>query len=339
MGVKYKDYYDILGVGRDASQDDIRKAYRKLAKENHPDLNKGDKDKEEKFKEISEAYEVLSDKDKRARYDSLGAGWKDGAEFQPPPGFENLFGGFGGMGSGKGTSFRFSTSGGEGGFSDFFDILFGQMGSRGGGTGFSCGGESPFGQTCGRSGRGSFSAKGQDVRADLDVSVYEAYHGGKKSVTFQRQDASGGISTQTYDITIPKGITSGQTIRLSGQGAPGMNGGPPGDLLIKIRVSPDSTFHVDGRNVIVDVPVAAWDAALGAKIDVPTLDGTVSMNIPAGVKSGQKLRLKGLGMPSRNGARGDEFARIKIMIPEKLTEEEKKLFEQLREKSNFKPGR
>ncbi len=334
MGVKYKDYYQILGVERDASPDKIRIAYRKLAKKYHPDVNKGDAAKEEKFKEISEAHEALSDPEKRKRYDTLGANWQAGADFTPPPGFEEIFRNFGarrGRGGG-GATFNFGSgggSGGSGGFSDFFDMLFG--GGLGGA--FNGGGGGP---SCGRGG-GRFAMKGQDVQADLAITVRDAFTGGKKSVSFQMQNPDGSVRMKTFDINIPGGVKDGTTIRLAGQGAPGMNGAPAGDLLVTLRFAPDSLFKTEGYDVFVDVPVTPWDAALGAKVEVPTLGGIAELKIPAGVQGGQKLRMKQQGLPGRNGRKGDQFATVRIAVPKKLSKEEKRLFKELKEKSDFNP--
>jgi curved DNA-binding protein len=353
MALKYKDYYEILGVKRDATDDDIRRSYRKLAKEFHPDMTKGDKQKEEKFKEIAEAHEVLCDSEKRRRYDSLGANWQTGSEFTPPPGWEDLFAG---MGAGRGTqggrtfTFRTGSTGGSG-FSEFFDFLFGGSGPFTQG-GFACG-EDEFESSCnrenggafqnfagGRSGlgeAGGFQGRSQDVQAELEITIYDAYHRGRKTISLQRQNPDGTSSVQTLDVSIPAGIKDGSIIRLAGQGAPNPTGEPAGDLFITLKILPDPVFRAEGRDVYVDAPVSPWEAALGAKISVPTLSGGADLNIPAGVQSGQKLRLKGQGLPEKGGKSGDAFAVVKIVVPKNLTADERRLFEELRAKSQFKP--
>jgi len=325
MALKYKDYYNILSVLRDASEKDIRKAYKKLALKWHPDKHKGDDQKkaEEKFTEINEAFEVLSNPAKRKRYDTLGADWKHGATFEPPPGFEG---------------FQFSGDigdlGGLGGFSDFFEMLFGGGGRRGGspfgGGGFS----SPFAGRAGGFGQGqpgTTGMKGRDVQTEMPLTVEELYHGGARRVSLTMQAPGQPPQPRDIEMEIPPGLKFGGKMRLSGQGEPGM-GGPSGDLLIKISQAAGSRFRADGYDVECDVPVYPWHGALGGEIEVPTLDGPVQMTVPAGVKSGQKLRLKGKGLKKNKTDRGDQFVKIQLVIPTDLSDEEKKLYEQLREK-------
>lgn len=328
MPLKFKDYYETLGVSRNASLKEIQTAYRKLAKQYHPDVNKA-KNAEDKFKEIAEAYEVLRDEEKRRRYDQLGPSWKSGQDFNPPPGWENI--NFGYTSAGQGQGFDFSDFGSSG-FSDFFETLFG-----GGLGGFSGGRKS----SRGRSSRDFASAKGADQEIELDVSLEDVYHGAKKkiSLVYEEPDASGRISraNREYEVRIPAGIIDGGKIRLSGQGAKGYGNGEPGDLYIKIHILPHLKFKPSGSDLETIVPVTPWEAALGGKIEVPTLDSEVTMTLPAGSQSGQKMRLKGMGLPARGSGRGDLYAIIHINVPKTLSKDEKELFQKLSTASKFKP--
>jgi curved DNA-binding protein len=282
--MEFKDYYDILGVKPTASEAEIKTAYRKLARKYHPDKNK-EAGAEEKFKAINEANEVLGDKEKRAAYDQLRAGgYRGGDQFRPPPDWAQQHGGSG---------FQFRDMGDEdvGGFSDFFESLFG----RGAGA-----------QARGRAQRGPM--RGRDVRAGVTIDLHTAYTGGKQRLSLR--DAHG---DRTLEVNIPAGILPGRVIRLAGQGEPGMQGGPAGDLLLEVQVRDDSRFKLDGSDVLVEVPVAPWEAALGAKVPVPTLGGNVELRIPAGSRSGRKLRLKGRGMPGRTN--GDQIVTLTIQTP------------------------
>jgi len=303
--VEYKDYYKILGVDRTASPEEIKKAYRKLARGCHPDACKDDPSAEKRFKELGEAYEVLKDPEKRSRYDALGSSWQQGQNFTPPPGFENIFGFGGGRG---GNSFNFDMGGG--GFSDFFESLFGGgMGGMGA-------------QPRGRSHRAS---RGSDAETELSISLEDAHRGATREISIQ-----GASGAKRLNVKIPVGAHEGLKIRLSGQGNPGPAGS--GDLYLILRIVPGPTQKLEGDDVIVEVPVTPWDAALGAAIEVATLDGQVKMKMPAGVSSGQRLRFKGKGL----GHRGDLYAQIKIVVPSVLSDEERELFTRLREVSSFK---
>lgn len=342
MAVQFRDYYEALGVNTNASEDEIKSAFRKQARKYHPDVNPGDKSAEEKFKEINEAYEVLSDPEKRKHYDTLGPNWKAGEEFRPPPGWQqesrvdfgdmgDIFGGAGGMGGA-----------GAGGFSDFFETLFGG------------------GRRAGRSRRGGagFSMRGRDIEAEIELTLEEAHRGGRRSISLQvmescpdcrgtgTKDGKAVCSTcrgagvvqrpKTLEVTIPPGVRDGSVIRLAGQGEPGANGGPPGDLLLRVRLRPHRLFDLTGDNdVQVELPVAPWEAALGARVSVPTLEGPVEMTIPAGTQAGQRLRLRGQGLNRRDGRRGDQYAKLKIVNPPRLTSAERELFEKLRDASRF----
>lgn len=298
--MEYKDYYKTLGVERNASEADIKKAYRRLARKYHPDVSK-EANAEQRFKEIGEAYEVLKDPQKRQSYDQLGANWKAGEQFRPPPGWDAAgFGGFGGHGGGFD---------GASGFSDFFESIFGGGFAQSAGAGH------------------SFQQAGQDQSAAINVSIYEAYHGANKTIHL-----SNGKSLQ---VKIPSGITSGKKIRLSGQGSPGINGGPNGDLYLEITVIDDANYKLEGKDIYIDVNIAPWEAALGEKIPVATLDGQVEIKIPANSKSGRKMRLAGKGLPGSPA--GDLYVRLLIVAPPATTQEEKTFYENMRNMFKFNP--
>jgi len=337
MAVKFKDYYEVLGVGRDASADDIRKAYRRLARKHHPDMNKGNQQAEERFKEINEAYEVLRDPEKRKRYDALGANWKQGMDFTPPPGWENVRFEFG-----PGGGYEFSDFGGGSGFSDFFNMLFG-----GGGFGSRMGGFDTADGTAGMGSRGTTGwrphrspfgrtaapERGHDAQADLELTLEEAHRGGKKSLSLQQSDGQ----TRTLTVTIPAGVTDGSKIRLAGQGIPGASGAKAGDLFLRVRILPHRVYRVEDHDITMDLPLAPWEAALGTKASVPTLDGNVTLTIPPGTSSGQKLRLRDKGLNNRTGPRGDHYVVVKIVVPRKLSDRERELFETMKKESDFRP--
>lgn len=352
MAVKFQDYYDILGVSRSASQDEITSAYRKLARKYHPDVNKSS-EAEDRFKKIGEAYEVLKDPEKRKKYDALGENWKAGDDFSPPPGWEQYTRGTGGFGNG-GVRFDFNDfgdGGGFGGFSDFFETLFGGglggfsgFGGFGGdsaGTGSSRTGRTGGSRTGGGSRGGGASRKGQDQEAEIVINLEDAYKGGKKSITlqYQEQDGTGAVQqkSKNFEVTIPPGITDGKKLRLHGQGGVSPMGGQKGDLYLKVRIAPHSVFQVIGSDLETDVPITPWEAALGAKINVPLVDGTASVTLPPGTQSGKRLRLKGKGLSKSGGQKGDLYAVIQIKVPETLSPKERELFEALKEQSSFKP--
>ena len=310
--MEYKDYYKLLGVAKSASQDEISKAFKKLARKFHPDLNPGDSSAEGKFKEINEAYEVLKDPEKRKLYDSLGPNWKEGQNFQPPPVFDNF-------------QFRSVGFGGEG-FSDFFETIFGGSGGFGGAR---FGGD-PFGRT--------MRSRGHDAEVRLNLSMEEAYRGGRKTLTLQEQvrgaDGMPRVQAKTLEVNIPAGVKDGAKIRLSGQGSPGSGGGPAGDLLLQVAIEEHPLFRLEGVNVIYDLRLAPWEAVLGCTMRVPTLDGPVDMTIPPGVSSGQKLRLSGKGL-GKGESQGDQFVRIVIRSPKGLSDRERQLWEELSSISSF----
>lgn len=317
MAVQYKDYYETLGVARGASDADIKKSFRKLAREYHPDVAKDKKRAEEKFKEINEAYEVLSDPAKRKKYDELGANWKSGAEFRPPPGYENFAGQqFRGRGAGHGTEgFEFHFGGT--GFSDFFEQIFGSMGGR----------RSGFGRAA-QFEEQTYTERGRDVEGDIMVTLEEAARGSIRSVSVRH-----GSKTETHQVKIPAGVTEGQKLRLAGRGEHGHGGGEAGDLYLRVRLAKHPDFDVDGHDLIYEAELAPWEAALGAELSVPTLTGRVNIKIPAGTQSGQKLRVRGRGL----GTNGDLFVVTKIAVPTKISDTEKKLWEQLKRESKFNP--
>lgn len=315
MAVEYKDYYKILGVSKTASVDEINKAYKKLARKYHPDLNQSDKKAEERFKEVNEAHEVLKDPEKRKMYDHLGPNWQNGQNFQRPPGFENAHFNFGGPGGG---------GFGGSGFSDFFETLFG--GGRGFAGGQSFGG-SPF-----EGGFGNYSRqprKGQDVEANLSLTLEEAFHGGKKSLTLS---GAPGSPPRAFEVAIPAGVKNGARIRLTGQGDSGMSGGPAGDMYLKVAIQSHQDFILDDADILYDLHLAPWDAALGCKATVPTLSGKVEISIAPGTGSGKKLRLRGKGLGSGKN-KGDQLVRIVIDIAEPATAEGRDAWEKLRDLS------
>jgi curved DNA-binding protein len=347
MPVQYKDYYEILGVPRTASEAEIKKAFRKLAREYHPDVAKNKKQAEEKFKDINEAYEVLGDSEKRKKYDQLGANWSSGSEFRPPPGWESYSGagGFPGRGP-RGEEFEFHFGGT--GFSDFFEQLFGSRGGRGG-AGFGRGG---------RVNEQDFAERGRDIEGDIMVTLEEAMRGSVRSVsvrhgipcehcggTGQRArhvcNVCGGTGqvakTDKYQVKIPAGVTEGQRLRVAGRGEAGQGGGAAGDLFLRVRFAKHPDFEVDGHNLISEVELAPWEAVLGTNISVPTLNGRVNIKIPPGTHGGQKLRVRGRGLPERGGGGGDLIVVTRIEVPAKVSEPEHKLWEQLARESKFKP--
>lgn len=297
MAVKYQDYYEILGVPRDAQQKEIKTAYRKLARQHHPDLHSAEEKEaaEERFKKINEAYEVLSDPKKRAKYDKLGPNWQAGEEFQYHPDMDGMH--------------FYSSTGKDSGFSSFFDMLFG--GFRQGFDAF--GGEHPRGRASG----------GSDVEAELNLTLEEAYHGGEKAVQLGAPDQQ---QLRTLTVKIPPGTRDGTKIRLRGQG-----GGTDirGDLYLKVRLLPHPLYKVRGDDLEADLVLTPWQAALGGKVSATTLDGTVTVTVPPHTRAGRKLRLKGKGLPKKEGGRGDQYLNAVIDLPARLTAEEKELYEKL----------
>lgn len=296
--MKYKDYYKILGISRDALQTDIKKTYRRLARKYHPDVSK-EPNAEARFKEINEAYEALKDPQKRATYDDLGNQWHSGQEFRPPPGGQRFH-----------QEFNFG-SGDAGQFSDFFSSLFGAAPGRG------------------ATGRGRFRDRGDDHTATIQVTVEEAYQGSTRRLQVD------GVNSRNLDVRIPPGVTEGQKIRLTGQGQPGPLGGPSGDIYLQIELRPHHLYQVDGKDLTVDLPITPWEAALGAAIAVPTPGGAVNLKIPAGSQSGRKLRLKGRGLPGKPA--GDEYVILQIQVPPADSEQAKAFYKRMAEEMPFNP--
>lgn len=324
--MEYKDYYQILGVGKSATEKEIKQAYRKLARKHHPDINPGDRGAEVKFKEINEAYEVLSDPEKRRKYEQLGANWKQYEQYahQQPggfPGFQGFHVEFGGA-----EAERF------GGFSDFFKTFFGgglDLDDLLGGMGRGGSRRSGFG---GRGGgrEGGFRpapSRGRDVSATLEVSIEEAFHGSRKRLALQ---SSPGAPDQQIEVKVPAGVRDGSRIRLSGRGEPGSMGGPPGDLYLVVQIRPHPMYRRDGDDLYVDLPVTVTEAALGAEVEVPTLSGKARIKIPPGSQSGRHMRLRGKGMPHlKGGGSGDLFAKLHVVTPTQLSDRERELYQEL----------
>lgn len=306
--MEFKDYYKILGLARDASQDEIKRAYRKLARKYHPDVSK-EPDAEERFKEVGEAYEVLKDPEKRKAYDQFGANWKEGQDFRPPPGWD------------QGYSFGGDFAGG-GDFSDFFESLFGQARGRGGAHR-----------------AGGFRSRGEDQVARISISLEDAYGGASHQISLNIPEVGpeGRLvaKARSLNVRIPKGVTEGQRIRLAGQGSPGLGGGPAGDLYLEISFRPHPYFHADRRDIFLDLPITPWEAALGETVTVPTLGGSVELRIPPGSQSGRKLRLKGRGLPGDPA--GDQYVILKIVTPAATTEAAKALYERMAQELPMNP--
>jgi curved DNA-binding protein len=309
MAVQFRDYYETLGVPKTAPADAIKSAFRKLARKHHPDVAKDKKAAEEKFKQINEAYEVLSDPEKRKKYDQLGENWNQpGGGFQPPPwgggqpggGFHRYPGGDGGV------EFEFNGTG----FSDFFEQFFGGGGNRAAG----------FGQPQ----RGA--ERGSDVEADMMVPLEEALHGATRAVSLRRPGAT---KVETYQVKIPRGVHEGQRIRLAGQGEAGERGGKSGDLFLRVRLARHPDFVVEGNDLIHEVKISPEQAVLGMELKVPTLDGAVKLKIPPGTQGGQRFRLRERGLPSSAGQRGDLYVEVQINIPKKITEREREIWSEL----------
>jgi curved DNA-binding protein len=313
MAVQFRDYYETLGVPKTAKDDEIRTAFRKLARKYHPDVAKDKKAAEEKFKQINEAYEVLGDPEKRQKYDQLGENWNQpGGGFQPPPqwGGQPGGGGFHRYGGGDGgVEFEFNGTG----FSDFFEAFFG--GGRGGQSAF--GG---FGQ------RAPQAEKGNDVEADIMVTLEEALNGSTRTVSLRR---TGSSKLETYQVKIPRGVHEGQRIRLAGQGQAGERGGKSGDLFLRVRLARHPEFTVDGNDLVHDEKIDPWQAVLGAELKVPTLEGSVMMKIPPGTQGGQRFRLRNRGLPGATGTRGDLYVEIQIVVPKKITDKEREIWSEL----------
>ncbi|MBT8536252.1 DnaJ domain-containing protein [Polynucleobacter paneuropaeus] len=319
--MKFRDYYETLGVARGATEAEIKTAYRKLARKYHPDVNK-EKDAEDRFKEIGEAYSVLKDTEKRAAYDQMGSNWKQGQDFSPPPNWNTGFefaddpnAGFGGYGGSY-----------DGDQSEFFESLFGRGRHRQGGRSSNA--------------RQGMHFKGQDHHAKILIDLADAYNGAKRTISLHMptQDPEGHVMTQErkLDVNIPKGIKAGQNLRLSGQGGPGMGDGGAGDLYLEIDFHPSPLYKVDGKDVYLDLPMAPWEAALGTSLNIPTPAGsTLELTIPPNTKSGRKMRLKGKGIPSKEP--GDFYVVPNIVLPEAQSDAQKAAYQELEKAFDFKP--
>ncbi len=326
MPVEYKDYYATLGVPRTASQEDIKSAFRKLARQYHPDVAKDKKTAEARFKEINEAYEVLSDPEKRKRYDELGAEWKSGGGFRAPP--REQARAWGRPGGAENYEFHFGGTG----FSDFFEQFFGS-GSRFGSP-FA---ENGFGGERFTQERGPM--RGSDIEGDILVTLDEVMHGSIRNISLQRVNPrTGQAETQTIKVRIPPGVQDGQTIRVPGKGGESQEGGPPGDLYLRVRLAAHPDFRVRGADVYYDLELAPWEAVLGTTVSVPTPDGRVTLRIPPGTNHGRQFRVRGRGLPKgSSGGRGDLYVVTHVQMPERLTEEERALWEKLSRVSRFNP--
>jgi curved DNA-binding protein len=313
--MEYRDYYKVLEVPRTASADEIKRAYRKLARRFHPDVSK-EANAEARFKEMQEAYEVLKDPEKRAAYDQLGSDYRAGQQFRPPPDWGSDFE-FRGRG--------FGARGGENmDFSDFFSSLFGQG--------------SPFGGAAGGRGHGA-RARGEDHHAQLDLTLEEAHRGVARELALRHPEegADGHVALRerTLRVTVPAGVGDGQVIRLAGQGGSGPGGGRAGDLYLKVHLLPHRLFAVDGRDVTLNLPIAPWEAALGATLSTPTLGGPVELRVPAGARSGPNLRLRGRGLPGEPP--GDQYVVLQIVLPPADTARARELYEALQRELPFDP--
>jgi curved DNA-binding protein len=322
--MEFQDYYKTLGVERSATAEQVKTAYRRLARKFHPDVSK-ETNAEARFKQVQEAYEVLKDPEKRAAYDQLGSEWKSGQQFRPPPDWGSGFEFSGGAGR-AGRARRGRAAPGpeaefaDGDFSDFFSSLFG--------------GGSPF-----AGGGGAGTARARDHHARVDVTLEEAFHGTTRTLELRRPEVTADghveLSTHTVRVNIPAGVTEGQLVRLAGQGESAAGNRPAGDLYLEVHVSPSTLYQLDGRNVTLTFPVAPWEAALGSQVAVPTLGGAVQMTIPAGSQSGQKLRLRGRGLPGQPP--GDQYVQLKVVLPPADSAEARALYEQMRAKLAFDP--
>ncbi len=305
--MKFKDYYETLGVGRNATPDEIKAAYRKLARKYHPDVSK-EPGAEARFKELGEAHEVLKDPEKRALYDKMGSQWKAGQDFRPQPGWDAGFE----FRGGETTDFDPS---------DFFEALFGRRPRGGGGR------------------RPNVHAQGEDHHAKVMIDLEDAYRGASRSITLRMPsyDASGALVSheRRLDVNIPKGIRAGQHLRLAGQGAPGGGKGSPGDLYLEVAFNPHPLFRVDERDVHVELSLAPWEAALGAKVTAPTPEGPIQLTIPAGSTAGRKMRLRGRGLPGT--PLGDLYVALSIALPPANTEAEKEAYRSFERAFRFNP--
>jgi curved DNA-binding protein len=326
MPVEFKDYYKILGVPRNASQEDIKKSFRKLARQYHPDVAKDKKGGEEKFKEINEAYEVLGDPKNRGKYDNLGVDGGETAGFQGAPGGRGR--GRRGPAGQEGVEFHFDGTG----FSDFFEQFFGRGSRFDGANDF-------VNPSPGSAEEGGFAHRGSDFESDILVTLEEALTGSERTISLQRVDRrTGETRTQTLKVRIPPGVHEGQAIRVAGMGEDGIGGGASGDLFLRVRFAAHPEFRVRDADLYYGLDLAPWEAVLGTQVIVPTLKDQVSVRIPAGTNQGRQLRIRGHGLPAgRTGGQGDLYVVINIELPQQITEEERELWKKLSEISSFNP--
>lgn len=328
MSVKFRDYYEVLGVDRSATQDEIRKAFRKLARKYHPDVAEDKTGAEAKFKELNEAYEVLHDPEKREKYDRLGHDWEHMGDFTPPPGAR----GFGGSPESGAYEYHFSGTG----FSDFFEHLFGRRSGQGGVGGFG-----DMGGFQARGGMPPLERRGRDIEAEILVTLDEVMHGAERVLTLQRTGVPGQTGrADTVRVKIPRGVSEDQLIRCAGLGEPGSHGGEPGDLFLRVLLQKHPDFRVEDHDLHHDLIIAPWDAVLGSKATIPTPHGTIQLKVPAGSSNGTELRLRGRGLPTGSGASssyGNLYVKLHVDVPPTISEKEKALWEQLRNESSFDP--
>jgi curved DNA-binding protein len=336
MPMEFKDYYQVLGVPKTATAEEIKKAFRKLARKYHPDVAKDKKAAENKFKEINEAYEVLGDPKNREKYDRLGAQWKSGTQYQPPPGWDQARRRpAGGPAADEGYEFRFEGTG----LSDFFERFFGRRAARSHGfspfegAGLGDEGEMPWEDT-------GAGRRGQDVQGEILIALDEVLRGTTREIVMERTNArTGHAERQRYQVRIPAGIQDGQSIRLRGQGDGGVGGGSAGDLYLRVRYATHPDFRTRGADLLTTLVMAPWEAVLGGTMRLPTLDGTISLRVPAGTQQGQQLRVRGKGLPTGADTRGDLYVGIQIQVPTQASAEEKRLWKELAGISAFRPRR
>ncbi|MCX6878712.1 MAG: J domain-containing protein [Verrucomicrobia bacterium] len=332
MSVEFKDYYQVLGVPPEATSEQIKKAFRKLARKYHPDVAKDQRTAETKFKEINEANEVLSDPESRKKYDQLGANWKAGADWQPPPGRA------GGRSAGRGAGgeayeFRFEGTG----FSDFFEQFFGGAANRAGGT-------SPVGDAGAAQGAAASrkhvaaALRGQDIQGDILITIEEVLNGAMRAISVRRTNArTGREETATYSVRIPAGVQAGKSIRVPGKGGEGVGGGSAGDIYLRVRYAQHPDWSAHGTDLVGHLELAPWEAVLGATVPMRTLEGTVSLKVPAGTQQGHQLRVRGKGLPAGGSKRGDLYVGVSIQVPPHLGAHEEQLWRQLASISTFDP--
>ena len=327
MPTEFKDYYRVLGVSPKATDEEIKKAFRTLARKHHPDVAKDKKTAEEKFKEINEANEVLSHPESRMKYDQLGANWKTGGESRPPPG--RTAGRSAGRGAGGGEyDFQFEGTG----FSDFFEQFFGGRAGRSRGA-------SPFDHNGGDGREEPQEAlRGQDISGDILITLDEVLKGAMRAISVRRTNArTGQEETETYQVRVPAGVQAGQSIRVPGKGGNGLGGGSAGDIFLRVRYAQNPDWQARGSDLVGHLELAPWEAVLGTTVSISTLEGSVSLKVPAGTLQGHQLRVRGKGLPAGAGKRGDLYVGVSIQVPPRISKEEEHLWKQLASLSTFDP--